>query len=409
MDRVRSAFSGEKRTFINTSNPTFLTEGDFVRLGYRRLSDNPEIHAAVDMIAQEISRMTIHLIQKTDKGDKRIKDELAKKIDVYPYHLMSRTNFMYNIVRNMYLEGSGNMVVFPKHNRKGYLEDLIPFDMALVTFRDTDDGYEVLYKGKTYKQDEILHFTLAPDPSKPYVGLGIDRIAKELAKNLYLASETKRVFMSGKYQPSLIISTEGGMGEVSDPDTGDLLLDNYTQNMEAGKPWFIPAGLLNVEQVRPLTLNDLAINETVEIDKKAIASIFGVPTYKLTGEPYDEKAFNHFIETTVHRVALIIEQEMSRKLLFAESNRFFRFNYKAALSYDFKSLTEAFRPLYTSGVMTANEVRDLFGFPPLEGLDKLVLLENFIDRDDIANQKKLDNKNKPKDEPGGDDDKQEEQ
>ena len=379
----------------------FLTESEFVSRGYRRLSDSPEVHAAVDMIAQEIARMPIHLIEDSEKGNKRIENELSKKIDIYPNKLTNRFDFMYNIVRNMYLEGKGNMVVYPEFNRQGYIENLIPFDMSKVVFQDTDDGYEVHYQGSVYNYDEVLHFSLSPDPHKPYIGLGLDRIVKDLTRSLHQASETKRIYMAGRYQPSLIISVEGDIEGMTDSEKSDAVLSEVTSNMSSGKPWIIPSGLFNVEQVKPLTLQDIAINEAVDIDKRMLASVFNVPVYRLTGEKFDERAFNHFIKTTVHRVALVIEQELTRKLLnhgYTETSGdwFFRFNQNAALSYDLETIADNLLPQYKAGILTGNEVRARLGYEPREELDELILLENFIQIDDIANQKKLDNEDKHK-------------
>lgn len=39
--------------------------------------------------------------------------------------------------------------------------------------------------------------------------------------------------------------------------------------------------------------------------------------------------------------------------------------------------------------MTGNEVRSWIDLPPLEGLDDLILLENYIKLDQIADQNKL--------------------
>ena len=115
--------------------------------GYTKLSENPEVQMAVGYIADLISSMTIHLMQNTANGDVRLQNELAKKIDISPSKIGTRKTWMYNIVRNMMMEG--NQIVYPKTSN-GFLEDLISLPPSGVSLNPTENStsYLVSYQGK---------------------------------------------------------------------------------------------------------------------------------------------------------------------------------------------------------------------------------------------------------------------
>lgn len=361
--------------------------------GYSRLTDNPEICTAVDKIANLIGSMTIHLMQNSDSGDVRMKNELTRLVDISPNKVMSRSNFIHWIVRTLFLEGNGNAVVLPK-TANGKIEELIPAPAATVSFLPPTNlsNYTILANGKTYNPDEILHFVLNPAPYEFWRGQGYKIVLADLANNLKQATKTEKTFMQNQWKPSFIVKVDA-MSEAFATKRGRReLLSEYIETSEAGEPWIIPADNFSVEQVKPLTLSDLALADFVKLDKQTVASILGVPPFVLGVGDFDREAWNTFITSTIMPIAQILEQEFTKKLIVSDK-QYFKFNPRSLYAYELTDMAKIATDLFVRGIMTGNEARDWLGLSPLDGLDDLVILENYIPLDRIADQNKLGGEN----------------
>lgn len=360
--------------------------------GYTRLSDNPEVRICVDLISNLVSNMTIYLMENTGSGDQRIQNGLSRKIDIEPYTYMTKKAWVYNIVHTMLLEGNGNSFVLPKYHRRDdetYITNLKPMQPSMTSIIERIDDYAVAYQGFVYEPDEVLHFMYSPDADRPYRGRGYRITLADIIKNLKQASKTKGDFMTDKWHPSVIISVDGLTDEFTSEDGRDKILKKYiTESDQGAKPWVIPADLVKVDQVSPLSLADLALNEAVEIDKRTVAGIFGVPPFFVGAGEFKREEYNNFIQTTILSVAKVVEQELTRKLLI-EPNWYFKFNHMSLYSYSLDTLANMGMNLYTRGIMTGNEVRGMIGESPRAGLDELVILENYIPQGMIGDQSKL--------------------
>lgn len=353
--------------------------------GYTRLIDCPEVAAAVDAIAGSVSSMTIHLMENTKAGDVRVRDALATKVDINPYGLTTRKTWAEWIVRTMLTTGDGNAFVLPVTSN-GYLDDLMPMPDAVA--QPVGDSYVVQWRGRSFAPDEVLHFVLHPDLTYPWCGTGYRVQLRDVAACLKQAAATKKGFMSEKWKPSIIVRVDGVAEEFAGKEGRRKFLDDYLSTDEAGEPWVVQADLMDVQEIKPLSLQDLAINDAVTLDKRTVASVMHVPAFLLGVGDYDQDAYNNYVRSTVMEIATAIQQELTKKLLLSPS-RYFRLNPRSLYAYSMADLSSVACDLYVRGLMTGNEVRDWLGMTPKKDLDQLVMLENYIPAGMIGDQKKL--------------------
>ncbi len=386
--RAKNSRDAPVRSEVKKAAAVFLSDPEGYKIlcgdGYRPLASCPEVQMCISAYAEAIANMTLHLMVNTDKGDKRIRDGLSRQLDIEPNRYMTHQTFFENIVRVMMIEG--NQVTLPVYEGE-YLRSLVPVKPSKVSFQDDGDGYRIMIGGITYSPDEVLHFPINPDPEHPYMGLGFRVALSEVVKSLRQTTATKNALMESP-MPSLIVKVDGLGERLQTPEGREELTRQYIGETKGGRPWMIPAETMSIETVKPLTLNDLAIKTSLELDKRCAAAIVGVPAFMVGIGSFDAKEYNWFISTKVMRVARIIQQELTRKILLSP-DRYWRFNPRSLMSYDIDQLIGAGKEMVDRMAMRRNEWRDWVGFEPDEEMDELLALENFVPADRLGDQKKL--------------------
>jgi HK97 family phage portal protein len=275
------------------------------------------------------------------------------------------------------------------HTENGYLRKLEPIAAQRVSFVPHGySDYTVLIDGREYKPDDVLHFVYNPDPLYPWKGQGVKVSIRNVAHDLAQASATKRGFMESKWKPSFIVRVDGMTDALASPKGREALLKEYIETEEAGTPWIIPGEQMNIETVKPLTLKDLAISESVELDKRTVAALFGEPAFLLGVGDYSQKQWHQFVQNKISSIALIIAQEMTRKLIFSP-DWYLRFNIMSLMDWDIQTIANVMCTYGDRGYVDGNEARDKIGFSPREGLDELRILENYIPAAMSGQQSKL--------------------
>lgn len=357
--------------------------------GFVQVSKVPEVMTLAYRIASILASGTIYLMNATPEGDKRIINELSRRFDIEPERNMTRTDWMQAIVMNLLLYGNGNSIVVP-HTYGGYLQGLEPISAERVSFAAMPGSYRdyrVLIDGVPKDPANLVHFRDNPDPHYLWKGQGILTTLKTVLDNLAQAEKTENAFLKSEYKPTVIIRVDSDAEELSSPSQRTKFINDYIKTANAGEPWMIPSDMFEVQQIKPMSISDLAINESLTINKKAVAAMFGAPAFMLGVGEYNSKEWNTFIQTRIMGLAKMLMQELTNKLII-RPEWYLKMNVWSFLDYDLKTVSDVLLAGSDRGFVNGDEWRDRMNLAPA-GLTDYRVLENYIPWDMAGMQSKL--------------------
>lgn len=343
--------------------------------GYKPVTDCPEVQRCISVYADLVASMTIQQMENTPDGDVRVRDGLSRKLDINPYRNMVHQTWMSNLVRVMLLKG--NEITLPHYSRDGLLEDLEPIAPTRVTIVPAGrNDYHITIDGIRHEPGDVLHFVHNPDPERPYMGLGVKVALRDVVESMRQTNATRRAIMKSP-TPSLIIKVDGYDDELRTPEGRESLAQKYVYAQEKGMPWVMQSDTFDVKEVRPMSLTDLAIDKTMELDKKAVAALLGVPSFLVGVGAFREEEFRWFVATQVMPIAHTIQQTLTMGLLYSPS-RYFRLNNWSLLNYDLSKVNSICQTMTKAAAMRRNEWRDKMGMPYDPEMDDMLILENYL-------------------------------
>jgi hypothetical protein len=103
---------------------------------------------------------------------------------------------------------------------------------------------------------------------------------------------------------------------------------------------------------------------------------------------YTKDEYNNFINTRIMGIAQIIQQVLTKGLLYSP-DLYFKLNPRSLYAYDLLDLTTAGTALVDRNTLRRNELRDWIGMSPDPEMNDLIVLENYVPADLLGEQNKL--------------------
>jgi HK97 family phage portal protein len=352
--------------------------------GYTRMCDVPEVVTAITAIADIIAGTPLNIVDVQGKTDS--KSELSRLINTSPSAHMTRHTWMSGLISTLLLHGDGNAVIVP-HTSGGRLVGLEPIAAARVGYLPIGYAdYTITIDGMPRDPDELCHIVYNPDSIYLWKGRGVTVSLRQLARNLSQAADTTEAFLKSEWKPSLIVKVDAISEEFATPEGRQRLTEEYIRPAEPGAPWILPAEQIDVKEIRPLSLSDLAISDSVKLGRKGVASLLGVPSFLLGEGTYSPGEWNNFIQTKVRAVMSTIEQSLTRALL--DDGRKIEFDWWTLTQHDYEQISRILLNGASQGFVNGDEWRGHMHLPPA-GLTEYRVLENYIPADKAGDQKKL--------------------
>ena len=334
---------------------------------------NPTVRTCIDTIAKNFAKVEMH----HKRGTNIVKDSLEIILQ-RPNELMSSYDFLYKIISNLYM--NGNAFIYIKTNNSGEIVGLYPLTALSYELREVKDELYVKFQftdsTKTIPYRNLIHLR------KYFCNNDVlgDSSDTTLYNELNILNSTEQALQNTVKNSSKIRGVIT-LNNVVRPDDRKRILEEFNEK-------FIQGDIAILDQSANFTAIN-ATENTVEYEKmrymrNAIYSYFGL-NEDIINSNFNSATWNAFYESVLEPLAVQFSEEFTDKI-FTDNER--KRGHKITITVNrleyesFDSKVDMAQQLLAAGVLTINEVRNVFGFEPIPDGDERQVSLNYVNTND---------------------------
>lgn len=344
--------------------------------------DDATVRTCIDAIAKNVAKLkACHNLRE---GDSVVlsKGRLNYLLGTRPNEYMSSYDFIYKVVSQVYCHN--NSFIYVRLDGQGNVVGFYPLDYGAVELVECDGEmycrFAFMQAGYiTVPYTSIIHIR------KHFNGHDIfgDSNKGILEENLSLLTTLKQGLKKAIKEGSRIKGLLKFTGIIR-PEDQQAQLDLFVKGIQStANGSGIGAVDAKSDFVELKSQNTTADNNQMNLVREDVYRYFGVSEKIITAN-YTESEWNAFFESVIEPMAIQMSQEFTAKV-FTEKERSrgneitFTMNRLEYVNLDSK--VKLVQVLQQTGVMTVNELREIFGFSALPDGEKRLVSLNYVNSD----------------------------
>lgn len=341
--------------------------------------DDATVRTCIDAIAKNVAKLKISHNRRKGDAVVQVDNRLNYLLGTRPNEFMSAYDFIYKIVSQCYCHN--NSFTYIKRDQLGNIIGFYPLDYGAVSL--------VEYDGEMYCKFAFMQagFVTVPYTSIIHIRKHFnthdifgDSNKEILGENLSLLTTLKQGLKKAVKEGSRIKGLLKFTG-ILRPEDQQAQLDLFTSNIKSTSNGSgIGSTDAKADFIELKSQNTTANDTQMNLVREDIYRYFGISEKIITAN-YTESEWNAFFESVIEPLAIQMSQEFTAKVFSEKERGFgneitFTMNRLEYVSLDSK--VNLVQVLQQTGVMTINELREIFGFSALPDGGKRLVSLNYV-------------------------------